>query len=660
MNKKTKGKKKKHRKKYHGFWVFFRIQFVLLLLVVAGVAYYYLGGDAAAISQYKADAKDKVDHSDASIFSASQTSLVYDANGTLLATLCGEKDTYYLSYKEIPSNVLNAFISTEDKKFYSHKGVDFEAIVRSTLYMIKNGKPTQGGSTITQQLARNIYLTNEQTWARKFEEIFIALDLEKEYSKNQILEFYVNNIYFANGYYGIGAAAKGYFNLEVKDLSLSQIAYICSIPNNPTLYNPLTQEENVLKRRDRILKSMHEDGLITDQAYGEALVEPITLNQPQEVKHNYAETYIYDCAVRMLMEEEGFKFQEQWKSDEDEEVYQQAYSVLYDQCKKNLYTKGYRIYSSIDLTQQERLQQALDQQFEGNTAVGEDGAYSLQGAAVCIDNGTGLVTAIVGGREQNLEGYTLNRGYQSFRQPGSAIKPLVVYTPSLERGYTPDTMVLDEPVEDGPRQGSYSGEITLRKAVEDSKNVVAWNLFDELTPQVGIAYLEKMNFQEIVPADYRLTTALGGLTVGASPLEMAAAYCTIANEGYYREPNSVVKITTAMGEVLAQNSGIETQVYKKKACQMMTDVLEGVLTVGTAKGQGLESMSCAGKTGTTNEVKDSWFVGYTPYYTTSVWIGYDMPAKLEGDIGRHGASTIWHNYMSEIHNGLEDPGFSGN
>ena len=236
--------KQKKKKKRRGFRLFVKIQLVLIVLVLAGLAFYFFGGYAKKISDLKSDAYDKVHSATDETFRSSQTSLVYDTNGNLISVLKGEKDMYYLEYEEIPSDVCSAIISIEDKKFYQHHGVDFKGILRAVKAMIENGRVTQGASTITQQLARNIFLTQEKTWERKIEEIFIATEMERLYTKNQILEYYLNNIYFGNGYYGIQAASKGYFNTEVKNLDLSQIAFLCAIPNRPTLYDPVTHIDN--------------------------------------------------------------------------------------------------------------------------------------------------------------------------------------------------------------------------------------------------------------------------------------------------------------------------------------------------------------------------------------------------------------------------------
>lgn len=631
-----------------------------MLLVVAAVAYYYAGGYAAKVSAMKTEAVSMVSHSSKDTFRKSQTSIAYDINGKTLSVLKGEKDVYYIEYEDIPIYVKQAIISTEDKRFYKHKGIDYRGIMRAVVAMIQDGEVTQGGSTITQQLARTVFLSNERTWERKIEEMYIAVELEKKYSKEEILEFYLNNVYFANGYYGIEAAAQGYFGMDVSHLSLSQMIYLCAIPNNPTLYNPLTHADKTQARRDRILKSMLEDQVISESSYQTAVAEQIKTTEPEEIKNNYAETYTYYCATRALMELEGFEFQTVFSDDEEKTAYDREYQSLYDTCNKKLFTGGYRIYTSLDLDAQSQLQTSVDEVLAGFGEKSDEGIYELQGAAVCIDNTTGMVRAIIGGRSQDdVEGYTLNRAFQSFRQPGSAIKPLIVYTPALERGYTPDTTVVDEPIADGPvnGDGTYSGAMSLRQAVARSKNTIAWKIFEELTPEVGISYLEAMGFSNLDANDKRLPASIGGFTNGVSPLEMAKGYATIKNDGGYRNPTCIMKITDADGEVIYQADQTASVIYKENACRQMTDMLQTVITSGTGRGYSLGMMPCAGKTGTTNDNKDGWFVGYTPYYTTSVWVGYDIPKEVPGLGGGTYPGRIWHSFMSWLHDGLEPVDF---
>jgi penicillin-binding protein, 1A family len=602
--------------------------------------------------KYQQEARDIVSSATEETFRSSQTSLVYYNNGELISTLKGVKDVYYIEYEDIPTAVINAIIVTEDRKFFSHNGIDYLANIRAAIALIKNkGEITQGASTITQQLARNVFLTHEITYERKIREIFIAQELEKVYSKDKIMEFYINNIYYANGYYGIMAAADGYFGKGVNQLSLSELIFLCAIPNNPSRYDPLKNKENTLERRDRILKQMYDNGLISYDDYVNAVNETINLARQEFDKKDYVETFAYHCAIEALMKEEGFVFRNSFKDDEDRENYEEAYNEMYYRYQKKLYTGGYRIYTSIDPDKQELLQKTVDEELDKFQEKNEEGIYKFQGAAVCIDNDTGRVAAIVGGRSQEYAGYTFNRGYQAFRQPGSAIKPLIVYAPSFERGYTPDSIVVDEPIEDGPKNsdGSYAGKMKLKRAIELSKNTVAWKLYEELTPQVGISYLLNMNFSKITKDDYYQAAALGGLTVGVSPLEMASAYAALANDGYYRNPTCIVKITDAEGNEIVKDETVSSQIYKTGAARMTTEALTGVLKNGTAKGYGLTNTVSAGKTGTTDERKDGWFVGYTPYYTTAVWVGYDMPKKLNDLKGSSYPLYIWNKFMNQIH-----------
>ena len=631
-----------------------RIQILLLLILILGVAAYYVSGYGSKVSQLKTEAFTIVRRSNPETFRQTETSLVYAANGDTISALKGEKDVYYVSFEEIPTYVTQAIISIEDKKFYKHNGVDYKAIARALIAMIRKKEITQGGSTITQQLARNTFLSNEKTWQRKVEEIYIASELEKKYSKDQILEFYLNNVYFANGYYGINAAAKGYFSKELDELSLSQICFLLAIPNSPTYYDPVTSPANTLERRNLILKAMLDDGVIGTKTYKDAVAEEIILARANGTKNNYVETYVYYCATRALMEKDGFEFKTDFSTDQMRRSYEKSYEEAYNHWNESLFTSGYRIYTTIDLDMQQQLQETIDTGLEKFTDVNEDGIYALQGAAVTIDNKTGKVTAIVGGRSQEVSGYTLNRAFQSYRQPGSSIKPLIVYTPAIERGYTPDTIVVDEKHEDGPENagGVYSGEITLREAVAKSKNTIAWQLYDELTPKTGMEYLKKLGFSHIEKDDYGMAACLGGFTIGVSPLEMAKGYETLYNDGYMRNPTCISKITDSKGEIIYEQEEEEIEVYQENAARTMTDMLQSVLAEGTAKGASLGEMPACGKTGTTNSNRDGWFVGYTSYYTTSVWVGYDIPKQVPGLTGSSYPAKIWQEYMMKIHEGL--------
>ncbi len=629
------------------------VALLLTAILVVGIGFYAKYGKQ--LLAYQSKANTLVRRSTAETFKASQTSLVYAADGELISRLKGEKDVYYLEYGDIPKYAVQAMVCTEDRKFLEHDGVDLLANIRAAIVLIKNrGEIHQGGSTITQQLARTVFLSNEVTWERKITEIFVAMALERKYSKTQIMEFYLNNIYFANGYYGIQAAAVGYFGKGVGELSLSQIAFICAIPNNPTDYDPVTNFKYTMMRRDKVLDQMRDEGAIGEEEYREALEEKITLKQGKREIRDYAESYTYYCAIRALMAREGFVFRNSFLDDADKEKYDERYYEAYYRIQKTLFTGGYRIYTSIDLKKQEMLQRAVDEELIAFTEVNDGGVYKLQSSAACIDNRTGRVVAIVGGRSQESHGYTLNRAYQSFRQPGSAIKPLIVYTPMFERGMYPDDIVVDERFEGGPRNSGnvYSGEIPVSYAIAVSKNTVAWKLFEELTPRVGLSYLLQMGFRRIVDTDYVPAVSLGGFTYGVSAVELASGYAALYNDGYYREPTCIVKITDAQGNVLVGSEQPPKKVYATNAARMMTACMQGVMESGTGRKLKVDGQITAGKTGTTNDQKDGWFAGFTAYYTTAVWVGCDMPKAMDDLMGNTYPGRIWQNYMNRLHEGL--------
>lgn len=650
-------KKSQKEARKSGFLGLFLRSFLLAIVLTTfvGILVFYVKYGKQILEMQRI-AKEYVWNSTEDTFRQSQTSLFFDSKGELISSLSGEKELYYVRYEDIPSNVIDAIVTIEDKRFFEHDGVDLIANVRAAIALIKNeGKITQGASTITQQLARNIFLTNEVSYERKVTEIFIASELEKKYSKQQILEYYLNNIYFANGYYGIQAAAKGYFNKSVSELTLSEAAFLCAIPNGPSYYDPVHHKRNTMKRRNKILQQMYEDGVITSKQYKKAKAKKNKIKKSTSTSRSSVESYIYQNTIETLMEQDGFVFATEFETAEAKEEYQKNYQERYQFFQSKLYTGGYRVYTSIDLEKQNLLQKTLDEVLAEYGSVNSDGIYELQGSAVCIDNQTGKVIAVVGGRSQEFKSLTLNRAYQSYRQPGSAIKPLLVYLPYFMRGHNPEEVVTDEPIEDGPKNsnGTFLGDITLRTAVEQSTNTIAWKLFDLITPKVGLSYLKSMGFKKIVPDDEVLPASLGGFTYGTNTLEMAAAYATIVNDGIYRKPTCIVTITDAFGEVIAEGVTTEKAVYATEESRIMTDVLRGVMTKGTGKNLAISGVNTAGKTGTTSDKKDGWFCGYSTYYTTCVWVGYDYPKTMSNLYGNTFPGYIWRDFMSEVHQGKD-------
>ncbi|MDD6571992.1 MAG: transglycosylase domain-containing protein [Thermoflexaceae bacterium] len=625
------------------------------------------------LMQLKEQAEVIIQAGDSSDFTKSRTSVVYDCNNEVLLTYSGEKDLYYVEIDEIPQILRDAFIVMEDREFYSHFGVDVKAVIRAAVANYNADEIVQGASTITQQLARNIYLNQDVNWERKILEAFMAMELEDKYSKDEILEFYLNNIYFGNGYYGVEAAAKGYLNKSVSELTNGECIFLAAIPNNPSRYDPILHEDNTVERSRLILQKLHENGKIEDLDYlllsGDE-ANPFVLDFDKNVwkqewntstADSYVYTYVTYCAVRYLMEQNGFVFKNDFATEEELENYDKSYDAWYTYYQQALYSGGYYIYTSIDMNMQDLLQANVDRIIAENDTeyamylTGETKEIQnnpLQASAVTIDNETGLVTAIVGGRTENSFGYGFNRAYQSFRQPGSAIKPLNVYGPYLCMGHSTEEKVYDMYDVNGPKNagGAYAGEITLRDAVRSSKNTIAWQIYRFITPQTGCEYLMRLGFKKVYMDKKYMSGALGGFTYGVSTEEMTAGFHAIYNDGVYNPPSCIRTISNTPVDN-GKTEQKQIYVYTENAARQLTSMLRTVVEEGTGQRAQLTGHEAAGKTGTTNSNKDMWFVGYTAYYTTGVWVGYDSPEEISMENGNL-ACTIWHDYMEKIHYGL--------
>jgi membrane peptidoglycan carboxypeptidase len=613
--------------------------------------------------QYTTEAKDNIESKGDEVFYSSLTGYIYDDSGNIIKKIKKDKDTSYLSYDEIPEEVIDSFIAIEDRTFWTNSGVDLKGILRVAINYVKSGgDEVHGASTITQQLVRKVYISSEVTIERKIKEICYALELNKKYNKKQIMEFYVNNIYYANGYYGIEAASKGYFNKTASELTISQTAYLCAIPNSPTYYDPVKNPDNALTRRDKILKDMLDIDYITENEYNVATAEKIVLDTTAKNidTDSYGASYATDCVTRYFMEKNGFEFKYSFASMDDYNSYLEKYNESYDAARSEWYTDGYQIYTSLNTQKQLVLQDSIDSALSFNEELTDDGIYNLQSSATCIDNETNKVVAIIGGRTQEIATY-LNRAYQSYRQPGSSIKPLIIYTPALEMGYNPDSTITNLDIDAWKSSKATTGApIMLRQAVEQSINGAAWGLILEITPKTALSYLQNMNFSKIVPDDFYESASLGGLTYGVSTVEMASAYNALVNTGKYTEPTCIVSIIDKDGNEIYEDKKETKQVYVENSAIGMIDILKGVITNGTAKAAGWSSKTqAAGKTGTTNDNKDGWFCGITPYYTISVWVGYDNPKALTGLYGASYPLKIWNKAMSEYIKDLPAKSFDG-
>lgn len=637
-------------------YIFIILITLIYLVLISGSILYYIKRDE--IKDINKDISSKIATIDNNTFKRPGPTIIYDKDNKEIIRL-SVTDYLYSSYAEIPDLMKFSFIATEDKDFFQNKGISFSGMARAFIVDIKNkGVVSQGGSTITQQLVKNVLLSYEKTIQRKYSEILISLDLTKMYSKEQILEYYINNINYSNGAYSAATASKIYFNKPLQELNLAEITFLTAIPNNPTYYNPLKNYNNVIDRQHLMLYNLRQQNYIDDVQYNAALNTKVVLNYHPHTNpaDNYVVSYSIDCATRELMYKNGFRFKYNFSSDDEEKNYDKDYKAKYEEFDRKIREGGYSIYTSFDLNKQAMLQESVDNGLSDfNDVDKKSGLYSMQGAAVCIDNSSGEVTAAVGGRSQKNNNF--NRAFLAVRQPGSAIKPILVYGPAFDKGYEPNDIINDQFIPNGPKnaENTFFGPVTIRYATELSLNTVAYQVFTQEGIDYGLSYLYKMNFNHIVKQDRIPIISIGGFTHGATPVEMAGAYSTLARGGSFIEPTCIKKIAKENGDVIYENSHDSEKVYKPESAYNMTDVLKGVLTESYATGYnlGLNNMPSAGKTGTTSESKDGWFAGYTPYMTTVVWVGYDIPTSIESLYGATYPGHIWQNFMNRAHEGLQ-------
>jgi len=529
------------------------------------------------------------------------TSKVFDINGKLITEFFQENRTP-IALSQIPTHLTSAFIAIEDSNFYQHHGISIRGILRALWENIKERRITQGGSTITQQLAVNTFLTREETLSRKIKDALLALQIERTFTKNEILEMYLNLIYFGHGAHGIVEAAQLYFDKSVTDLSLAESALIAGIPRRPYYYSPFINLEAALKRKNVILKRMFDLGYINENEYSQAREAQIVLNQnrdTQEIAPHFS-SYIR--------------------------------TKLLDQYGVNMVFKGgLKIYTTLDLDLQKKAKDAFLKS-------------GREGALIAIEPQTGYIKAMVGGK--NYEESEFNRATQAYRQPGSAFKTFV-YLTALQKRISPSLVIEDAPIvyENGWSPENYEkefrGPVTLREAFEDSINVIGVKLLERVGVRDVIQNAHKAGITSTLRAD--LSLALG--TSEITPLEMASAYATIANMGTYIEPISILKIEDYNGKILEQNHITGKQVFSEDVCYTLTMLMEGVIERGTGWNAKI-GRPAAGKTGTTDECIDAWFVGFTPELVCSVYVGNDdrktLGSKMTGGVV---AAPIWHDFM---------------
>ncbi|AKU29974.1 MULTISPECIES: transglycosylase domain-containing protein [Bacillus] len=547
----------------------------------------------------------------------SQNSYMYDRDGSLISEIVSnDENRVFVKYDKIPDSVKELFLRSEDRNFYDHKGIDFMGVIRALAANVKNHGISQGASTITQQLSRNLYLSHERSFSRKFTELLYSYELERKFTKEEILESYLNTIYFSNGVYGVGSAANYYFDKPLSSLTLAQMAFISAIPNNPTLYDPLKQFKHTKKRQERLLGILEKDGVITKKQYKKAVKEKISLSL-SEKKNLYPDyvTYANEEFTDLVSDQEGFtKRLKKAKTAGAKKAIQKELSEKVSA----LLQDGVKIYTALDPSLQQRAVYQLNAQLP---------YQGVEGGSAVINHQTHQIVALAGGK--NYKKFDFNYAYQAQRQPGSAIKPLLDYGPYIDQtGATASSKIsAGKFCSSGYCPQNYShktyGTVTLETAFKNSYNTPAIRMLDTVGVKKGFSYLEKFSFEHIVADDYRLPSALGGFTKGFSPLEITDAYTVFGNQGAYTRNHSITKVTDLNGKTLYKWKESPKQIYSQRTNETMRKLLASVVKSGTGKKANFNSPYIGGKTGTSNDYKDIWFVGLTDQYTMGVWVGRD-------------------------------------
>jgi penicillin-binding protein 1A len=583
---------------------------IFAVLLIVGVV-------AGIVTSYSKDLPDINRMAD---YQPSRSTRVFARDGTLLANLFRQNRTW-VTIDNIPVFVREAFIATEDRNFYNHHGVDLGGIARAA-YADWHHEQFQGASTITQQLARKLFLTDEVSISRKIEEALLAIEIERYYTKNEILERYLNIIYYGSGAYGIEAAAHTYFGTDVRRLTIGQAAMLAGMPAAPSAYSPYVSLDRAKERQRHVLARMVASGFITPEQEQIEAARPLKLigDRPtglQSYKYPYFTTYVTDVIEN--------KFG-----------------------SKAAYEAGLQVYTTLDPGLQKLGQDAVDWGIERAKA---EGIGASQAALVAIRPSTGEIVSMVGG----AGGFTLanqfNRAWQARRQPGSSFK-VFVYTAAVDSGMPPTTILEDTPVSypmgDGTRwaprddDGRFFGAITMRYALAQSRNVVAVKLASELGIDKVIEYAKRMGVKS--PLDANLSLALGSSVV--SPLDMASGYATIANQGIHIDPSPLRVVRDSLGTPILDNTyPQQTEVISAGTAYVMTSMLESVIAHGTGYPNANIGRPAAGKTGTTSDFRDAWFVGFTPDLVTAVWIGNDDYRRMTESYGGNIPARIWARFM---------------
>ena len=568
------------------------------------------------------------------------TSTITDSKGRIIKEIYKTQNRRFINYADIPQILKDIYLVSEDQQFYFHKGFDLSAIGRALIINTKNGAIQQGGSTITQQLARNLYLTNERTYNRKITELLYAYQLERDMTKDQLLNNYVNTIYYANGAYGIEAAAHFYFSKTTKQLSKGELSFLAAIPNNPSLYDPLTNFENTRKRQERLLQQLEKQQLLTQKEKEQILKETITfkLSKRLEKFPDYTDYTLAELR-QLVANQEGYRFSGLSEQEADELTKKLDHQI------KVLLNSGITIHTYLDSDIQKRAKSAVS-----NILSNKD----VEVSAVVINHSTHELVSMIGGKTYKAS--TFNRAHQSFRQPGSTIKPLLVYAPYLERA---ENDSINQTIDASPicidtycpqnYGDSIYGTIPLSQAMAKSVNTASVRLLQKTGIKDSFFYLDKFNFKKTSPSDRTYTAAVGGFKYGMSVLELTRAYTTFMSDGDYMEAHAIKQVTDRNGKILYKWDLEKENIWSKNTADKMQKMLTEVVTNGTAKSAYMNKAYIGGKTGTTNDYHDLWFIGMTASYTGGVWVGKDQPTSIEFLNKSQPQIQIWKSMMSPLY-----------
>lgn len=647
---------------------------LLLLIVGAIVGGFLYAKFLPMYEQASEQAYEQLSNLNANSFHLFSNTVIYDKNGKKIGEI--DSGSYkYVKINKISKYIQYGYIATEDKNFMEHGGIDLQSITRAGISLVTNdGEIRQGGSTITQQVIKNNLLSQERTFSRKLTEVLLAPALERKYTKADIMEFYCNSNYYGNQCYGVETASKFYFGCSAKDISLAQAAMLCGISNSPNKYNPIASMELAKKKQAQVLSNMLSEGYISEKEYEKAQKEEITVVglDTKTSSENYMVSYAIDCATLQLMRDNGFPFQYTFHTQSEQTAYNKKYSAEYRKRSAEIRAGGYKLYTSLDKKLQKKLQESVSRNLANFTEKDKKTKkYALQSAAMCIDNQTQFVVAVVGGRSTN-DPY--NRAFLSKRQPGSTIKPLLDYAPAIDNGvihgstiYKDSKVYWDDTNKESysPKNsgGKYRGNVSVREALARSINTVAFQIFKDVGPDIALSYLDKMNFSSLSFADNTApAVSLGGFTYGVTVNDMCRGYATLKNSGKMSSRTCLLKIeheTTGTIYQAPELEDSETEVFSSDTSYIINDMLQGTFNEGYGTGRsGYHTKQIyAGKTGTTSSNKDAWFCGYSDYYTTAVWIGYDTPKRMPGMYGNTYPLRIWSAFMNDIHKEKEAQNF---